>query len=180
MSNSLQPHGLYYTWLPYPSLSPGVCWNSCLLSRWCHLTISSSVICFSSCLQSFTASGSFPMSQLFASGGQSIGASASASVLPMNIQGWFLLGLTGLISFLSKRFSGVFSNIIVWKHQFFGSQPSREIEAENHKTWKSAFLRWSRDHSLGVHVHTVNNFYFFLSCQIISCHPISGSVTLNS
>ena len=129
---------------------------------------------------SFPASGSFPMSGLFASGGQSIGASASASVLPMNIQGWFLLGLTGLISFLSKRFSGVFSNIIVWKHQFFGSQPSREIEAENHKTWKSAFLRWSRDHSLGVHVHTVNNFYFFLSCQIISCHPISGSVTLNS
>ena len=98
MSDSLQPHGLYYTRLPYPSLSPGVCWNSCLLSQWCHPIISSSISPLSSCLQSFPASGSFLMSRFFASGDQSIGASASASVLPMNIQGWFLLGLTSLIS----------------------------------------------------------------------------------
>ena len=98
MSDSLQPHGLYYTRLPYPSQSPGVCWNSCLLSQWCHPIISSSISPLSSCLQSFPASGSFLMSRFFASGDQSIGASASASVLPMNIQGWFLLGLTSLIS----------------------------------------------------------------------------------
>ena len=175
---NLQPHGLQHIRLPCPSPSSRARLNSCSSSWWCHLTILSSVIFFS-CLLSFPASGSFPVSGLFASGGQSIGASASASVLPMNIQGWFPLGLTGLISFLSKRFSRVFSNIIVWKHQFFGSQLSREIKAENYKTWKSAFLRWTRDHSLGIHVCTVKNFYFFLSCQIISCHPISGSAILN-
>ena len=102
MSNSLWPHGLQLTRLPYPSLSTGVCANSCPLSQWCHLTISSSVTPFSSCPQSFPASGSFPMSWLFASGGQSIGASVSASVLPMNIQDWFPLGLTGLISLASN------------------------------------------------------------------------------
>ena len=99
-----------------------VCSNSCPLSRWCHLTISFSVAPFSSCLQSFPASGSFPVCWLFASGVESIGA--SASVLPMSIQGWFPLGLTGLISLLSKGLSGVFSSTIVWKHQFFGTQPS--------------------------------------------------------
>ena len=93
--------------LPCPSLSPGVCSNSCPLSRWCHPTISSCVTLFSSCLQSFPASGSFPVSQLLASGGQSIETSASASVLPMNIQGWFPLGLTGLISLQSKGFSSL-------------------------------------------------------------------------
>ena len=106
---------------PCPSLSPRVCSNLCPLSPWCHPTISFFVTLFSSCPQSFPASGSFPMSQLFASGGQSIGA--SASVLPMNIQGWFPLGLTSLISFLSKGLSRVFSNTTVWKHQFFGTQP---------------------------------------------------------
>ena len=95
--------------------------NSCPLSRWCHPTISSSVIPFPSFLQSFSASGSFPVSQLFASGGQSIGASASALVLPMNIQDWFPLGLIGLISLLSKGLSRVFSNATVQKHQFFGA-----------------------------------------------------------
>ena len=90
MSNSLWPHGLQLTRLPYPSLSTRVCANSCPLSQWCHLTISSSVAPFSSCPQSFPASGSFPMSWLFASGGQSIGASVSASVLPMNIQDWLV------------------------------------------------------------------------------------------
>ena len=104
VSNSLQPRGLQHARLPCPSLSPRVCSNSCPLSRWCYPTISSSVTCFSSWLQSFPL-GSFPMSWLFASGGQSFGASASASVLPMNIQGWLPLGLTGLISVLSKGLS---------------------------------------------------------------------------
>ena len=99
------------------------CSNSCLLSRWCHPTISSSVVPFSSCLQSFPASGSFPVRQLFASGGQSIEASAWASLLPVYIQGWFPLGLTGLISLQSKGLSRVFSSTI-WKHQFFSAQPS--------------------------------------------------------
>ena len=103
---------------------PPVCSNSHPLSRWCYLTISSFVIPFSNCLQSFPASGSFSMSWLFASGGQSIGASALASVLPMNIQGWFPLRLTGLISLQSKGLSRVFSNTTVQKHQFFSTQSS--------------------------------------------------------
>ena len=107
-------HGLQHTRLACPSLSPRVCSNSCPLSLWCHPTISSSVIPFSSCLQSFRASGSFPMSQLFTSGGQSIGA--SASILPMNIQEWFPLRLTGLISLLSKELSRVFSSTTFQKH----------------------------------------------------------------
>ena len=110
--------------LPCPSPSPGVCSSSCPLSRWCHPTISASVAPFSFCLQFFPASGSFLMSQLFISGSQNIGTSASASVLPMNIQGWFPLGLTSLISLLSNRLSRVFSNTTVWKHQLFGTQPS--------------------------------------------------------
>ena len=97
VSNSLQPHGLQHARLPYPSPTPRACSNSCPVSQWCHRTISSSVICFSSCLQSLPASGSFLVSWLFTSDGQSIGVSASASVLPMNIQDWFPFGLTGLI-----------------------------------------------------------------------------------
>ena len=100
MSDSLQPHGLQHARLPCPSPTPRAWSNSCPSSRWCHPTISSSVIPFSSCLPSFPASGSFPVSQFFTSGDQSIGASASTSVLPMNIQDWFPLGLTGLISLL--------------------------------------------------------------------------------
>ena len=117
VSNSLQPHGLQHPRLPCPSLSPRVCLNSCLLSRWCHPAISSSVTPFSSCPQSFLASGSFPMSRLCISGGQSIGTSASASVLPVNIQGWFPLGLSGLISLPSKGLSKVFSSTTTWKLQ---------------------------------------------------------------
>ena len=124
MSNSLQPHEQQHTRLPCPSLSPRVCSNSCPLSWWCHPTISTSVITFSSCPQSFPTSGSFPMSWLFASGGYSIGASASASVLPMNIQSWFPLGLTGLISVQSKGLSNIFYRTTIRKHQFFGVQPS--------------------------------------------------------
>ena len=118
------PNGLQHSRLPCPSQSPRACSNSCALSQWCHPTISSSVIPISSCLQSFLASGSFPMNQLFTSDGQSIGASALASVLPVNIQGWLSLGLTGLIPLQSKRLSRVFSNTTVQKHQFFGAQPS--------------------------------------------------------
>ena len=121
---ALQPHGLQHAKLPCPSLSPRVCSNSCPLSWWCHPIISSSVTLFSSCPQSFPASGSFTMNQLFASGGQRIGASASASVLPMSIQDWFPSGWTGLISSLSKGISRVFSNTTIQKHQFFGAQPS--------------------------------------------------------
>ena len=110
--------------IPCPSLSPRVCWNSYLLSQWCHPTISSSVVPISSCLQSFPASGSFQMSQFLASGGQSIGVSASALVLPVNIQGWFPLALTGLISLKSKGISGVFSNTTAQKHQIFCTQLS--------------------------------------------------------
>ena len=115
---TLQPHGLQHARLPCPPLSLGVCSNSCPLSWWHYLTISSSVALFS-CPQSFPASGSFPMSWLFTSGGQSVGVSASASILPMNIQGWLPLGLAGLVSLLSKGLSRVFSNTTVQKHQFF-------------------------------------------------------------
>ena len=124
MSNSLWPHGLQHAGLLNPSLSPGDCSDSCPLSWWCHPTISSSVTLFSSCPQSFPASGSFPVTWLFVSGGQILGASASASVLPMTIQGWLSLGLTSLVSMLSKGLSRVFSRITVWMHQFFRTQPS--------------------------------------------------------
>ena len=110
--------GLQHARLPCPSPSPGACSNSCPSSRWCHPTISSSVVPFSSCPQSFLLSGSFQMSQFFTSGSQSIGVSASASVLSMNIQGWFPLELTGLISLQSKGLSRVFSNTTAQKHQF--------------------------------------------------------------
>ena len=122
VSNSLWPHELQHTKLPCPSLTPRVCSNSCPLTQWCHPTISFSVAPFSSCPQSSPASGSFPVCQFFTSGGQNIGA--SAPVLPMNIQGWFLLGLTGLISLLFKGLSGVFSSTIVRRHQFFSTLPS--------------------------------------------------------
>ena len=155
VSDSLRPHGLQHTRLPYPSPAPSsvqfshsvrsvslwphepqharppcpsptprVYPNPRPSSRWCHPAISSSVVPFSSCLQSFPASGSFPMSQLFASGGQSIGVSASTSVLPMNTQDWSPLGWTGWISLQSKGLSGVFSNTTVHKHQFFSAQLS--------------------------------------------------------
>ena len=115
VSNSLRPHELQHTRLPCPSPTPRTYSNSRPSSQWCHPAISSSVIPFFSCLQSFPASGSFPVSQFFVSGGQSIGASASASVFPVNIQGWFPLGLTGLISLQSKGLSKVFSNTTVQK-----------------------------------------------------------------
>ena len=126
VSSSLWPHGLQHARLPCPSPSSRVCSNSCALSQWCHPTISSWVVRFSSYLQSS------PVSQLFTSGGQSTGASASASVLPINIQDWFPLGLTALISLLSKGLSNIFSNTTVWKHQFFGAQPSLQSNSQIH------------------------------------------------
>ena len=122
VSDSLWHHRLQYARLPCPSPIPRTCSDSCSLSWWCHPTISSSVVPFF-CLQSFPASGSFQMSQFFTSGGQSIGVSASTSVLPMNTQDWSPLGWTGWISLYSKGPSRVFSNTTVQKHQFFGAKP---------------------------------------------------------
>ena len=124
VSDSLRPHEQQHTRPPCPSPTPGVYPDPCSLSRWCHPTISSSVISFSSCLQSFPASGSFLMSQLFAWGGQSTGVSASTSVLPMDTQDQSPLGWTGWISLQSKGLLRVFSNTTVQKHQFFGTQLS--------------------------------------------------------
>ena len=134
VSDSLWPRGLQDARPLCPLLSPRVRSNSCPLSRWCCPTISSSVVPFSSCPQSFPASGSFPVSGLFTSGDQSTGASALASVLPMNIQDWFPSGLIGLISWLSKRLSRVFSSTTVQKHQFFSVQLS--LQSNTHiYTW---------------------------------------------
>ena len=147
----------------YPSPSPGVCSNSCTLSRWCHPIIACSVVPFSSFTQSFPASGSFPVSQLFVLGGQSTGASASVSVLPMNNQDWFPLGLTGLISLLFKGLSRIFSNTTIQKHQFFSTQP---------------FL-WSNPNT---HAWLVEKLYFWLHaplsakrclCFLIHCLGLS-------
>ena len=134
MSDSLWPHELQHAMPPCPSPVPGVCSNSCPLSWWCYPTISSSVIPFSSHIQSFLASGSFQMSELFTSGDESIGVSASASVRPTNIQNWFRLGWTGWISLQSKGLSRVFSNNTVQKHQFFGTQLSLQSNSHIH-TW---------------------------------------------
>ena len=130
----LWPHGLQHIRPHCPSPTPRVCLDSCPSSWWCHPTISSSVIPFSSCLQSYPASGSFPISQFFASSGQPIGVSTSASVLPMNIQDWFPSGWTGWIFLLSKGLSRVFSNTTVQKHQFFSAQLSSPSNSHIH-TW---------------------------------------------
>ena len=134
MPKSLWPHGLQHASFLCPLLSPRVCSNSCPLSWWCYPTISPLAVPFSFCPQSFPTSGSFPVSWLFTSSGQTIGASASASVLPVNIQGWFPLGLTGLISLKSKGLSRVFSSTTVQKHLFFSAQPS--LRSNSHiRTW---------------------------------------------
>ena len=121
---TLWHHGLQQARPLCPSPSPEVCPSSCPLHQWCHPAISTSDVLLSFCLQSFPASRNLPMSQLFASDDQNTTVSASASVLPMSIQGWFPLKLTGLISLLSKRLSGIFSSTTVWKHQLFGTLPS--------------------------------------------------------
>ena len=146
MSDSLLPYGLQHARLPCPSPTPRACSNSCPLNRWCHSTNTSSVDPFSSCLQSFPASGYFQMSQFFTSGGQSIRVSASASVLPMNIQDWFTLGWTDWISLQSKGLSRVFSNTTVQKHQFFDAHVSLWSNSHIH-TWllekTTALTRWT-------------------------------------
>ena len=134
VSDSLQSQALQQVRLPCSALSPGVCLNSCPLSRWCYLIISSSAAPFSSCLQTFPASGSFPMSWLFTLGGQSI--RTSASVLPMNIQGLFPLRLAGMISLQSKGLSRVYSSITIWSHQFFGAQLPLWSNSHIHNYWK--------------------------------------------
>ena len=146
MHDSLQPHGLQHARPPCPSPTPGVYSNSCPLSQWYYPTISSSVVHFSSHLQSFTASGSSQISQLFTSGGQSIEVSASASVLPINIQDWFPLGWSSWISLQSKGLSRVFSNTTVQKHQFFGIQLSLLSNSHIH-TWLLAYLQKEDNHS---------------------------------
>ena len=134
MSDSWRPHESQHTRPPCPSPTPGVYPNSCPSSQWCHPAISSSVVPFSSCPQSLPASESFPMSQLFSWGGQSIGVSASASVLPMNIQNWSPLGWTGWISLQSRGLSRVFSNTTVQKHQFLSAQLFSQSNSHLH-TW---------------------------------------------
>ena len=141
VSNSLRPHKSQHARPPCPSPTPGVYSNSCPSSRWCHPAISSSVIPFSSCPQSLPVSGSFPISQLFNSVGQKIGVSASASVLPKNIQDWSPSGWTGRIFLQSKGLSRVFSNTTVQKHQFFGAQFSSQSNSHIH-TWPLDFMRW--------------------------------------
>ena len=134
VSDSLRPHESKHARPPCPSPTPGLHPNSCPLSQWCHPATSSSIVPFSSCPQPLPASGSFPMSQLFTSGGQSIGVSASASVLPVNTQDWSPLGWTGWISLQSKGLARVFSNTIVQKHPFFGAQLSSQSNSHIH-TW---------------------------------------------
>ena len=171
MPNSLQPRGLQHARLPCPSWSLKVCSKSYPLSQRCCLNISSSGTLFSSCSHSFPASGSFPVSQLFPSGGQRIGASASASVLPMNIQDWFPLGWTGLISLESKGLSRVFSSTKVQKHKFFSIQPS---------LWSSSHIHTGllENHNfnymdLGQQSDVFNIFFNMLSRFVIAFLPRS-------
>ena len=163
VSDSLRPHGLQHARLPSPSPFPRARSNSCPLSQWCHPTISSSIVPYSSCLQSCPASGSFPRSQLFISGGQSNGASALASVLPMNIQDWFPLGLTGLMSLQSKWLSRVFSNTTVQKYQFFNAQPS---------LWSNSHIHtWLLEKTIALTIQTfVGNW---CHCFLICCLGLS-------
>ena len=162
MFDSLQPHGPQHARLLCPSPNPEVCLNSCPSGRWCHPTISFSVFLFSSCLQSFPASESFQMSQLFTSGDRSIGVSASTSVLTMNIPDWFPLGWTGWISLQSKGLSRVFSSTIVWKHQFFGAQVSLYSNSHIH-TWPLEKPKLWLDRSLSaINVSAFNMLFRFV------------------
>ena len=166
MCNSLWLHGLQHTRLPCPSPSSEACSNSSILSQGCHLTIPSFVVPFSFCFQSFPASGSFPMSQLFASGSQSIGVSASASGLLMNIQDWFPLGLTDLISLQSKGLSRVFFNTIVQKHQFFGAHPSLCSNSHSYTTTGRNMIL-----TIWIFVGRVISVYYTLSRFVIAFIP---------
>jgi len=188
--DSLPPHGLQHTRFPWASLSAGICSNSCPFSQWCHPTISFSVASFSFCLQSFPISGSFPMNQLFTSSVQSIGVSASASVLQMNIQGWFPLGLTGVISLLSKGLSRVFSKTTVQKHQFFSTLPSLRSNSHIHtsvqfssvqllsRVWLFA-ASWTAAHQASLSITSSWSLLKLMSIEsimpsnhLILCHPL--------
>ena len=170
MSDAFRPHELQHTRPLCPSPTPGVYSNPCPSSWWCHPTISSSVILFSSCPQPLPASGSFPMSQLFAWGGQSIGVSASASVLLMNTQDWSPLGWTGWISLQSKGLSRVFSNTIVQKHQFFGAQLSSQSNSHIH-TWATGkTIALTRRTFVG---KVMSLFFNMLSRLVITFLPMS-------
>ena len=164
--DSLWPHESQHTGPPCPLPTPGVYPNSCPLSRSCHPTISSSVVPFSSCPQSLPVSGSFPMSQVFASGGQSIGVSASTLVLPMNTQDWSPLGWTGWISLLSKGFARVFSNTTVQKHQFFGAQLSLESNSHIHTMTTGKTIALTRQTFAGK-VMSLLLFFFFKNLFIL-------------
>ena len=168
-SDSLRPHGLQHIRPPCPSPTPGIYPNSCPLSQWRHPTISSCVVPFSSCPQSFPASGSFQMIQLFASGGQSIRVSASTSVPPMNTQDWSPLGWTGWVSLQSKGLSRVFSNTIVQKHQFFSTQLSLEFKSHIPSlTHISLIIRrcWASFHMLiGPMRLLFKSFAYFKNCS---------------
>ena len=177
VSASLRPHGPQHAKPPCPSPTPGVYSNSCPLSWWCHLTISSSLVPFSSHLQSFPESGSYPMSQFFVSGGQRIGVSASASVLPMNIQDWFPSGWPGWISLQSKGLSRVFSNTTVQKHQFFNVLSDIEMEARARSILREhpvpslpapSCLRLPPSPSCPLHLHPAAAWW---SCSGSSHHP---------
>ena len=174
VSDSLRPHELQHARAPCPSPTPGVYPNSCPLSQWCHLTISFSVIPFSSCPQSLPASGSFLMRQLFSSGGQSIGVSALASVLSMNSQDWSPLGWTSCISLQSKGLSRVFSSTTVQKDQFFSAQPSSQSNSYPYMTAGKTIALTRREHTTCVfllrHTHiceiTAKYKYSYYKCII--------------
>ena len=186
VSNFLQSHGMQQAKLPCPSPTPSACSKSCPLSWWCHPTISSSVIPFSSCLQSFPASGSFPVSPYFTSGGQSIGASVSASVLSMNIQDWFPLGWTGWASLQPKGLSTVFSNRTVQKHSFFSIHLSLWSNSHTHVTTGKniALTRWtfvSKVMSVIFNMlsRLVMAFLPKSKCLLISCLQSPSAMTLD-
>ena len=186
MSDSLWPHESQQARPPCPSPTPGVYPNSCPFSRWCHPAISSSVVPFSSCPPSLPASGSFPVSQLFARGGQSIGVSVSASVLPMNTQDWSHLGWTGWISLQSKGLSRVFSNTTVQKYQFFGAQLSSQSNSHIH-TWlleKCLYICECFLYCFGHVKNYVNDillnltFYLAICTQSFCCSVAKSCLTL--
>ena len=177
MSDSLWSHGLQHARLPCLSPTLRVYSNSCPFSRWCHPTISSSVVPFSSCLQSFPASGSFPLSLFFSSGGQSICISPSTSVLPMNIQDWFPLGWTGWISLQSKGLSSILSNNTVQKHQFFKSINSAffiVLSISIHDYWKNHGFAWWT--FVG---KVMSLFFIMLSRLVIALLPKSECLLLS-
>ena len=176
VSDSLRPHGLQHAWLPCPSPTLATCSDSRPLSQWCYPAISSSVTPFSSCPQSLPASESFPMSQLFAWGGQSIGVSALASVLPMNTQDWSPLGWTGWISMQSKGLSRVFSNTTVQKHQFFSSQPQPSLWSSSHMcTW----LLETHSFDYPVLIYKVNPYSFFKPYTGFTSLKVSPDISLS-